>query len=347
MSREGDLAVESLKTALSMGEQSVHNIKIRGTLKPPPKTYDTDRVLTKHVIVHRGTEGFADRLQVLSNCIEYALLNDAYLCVDWRDPWWQCGFDRYFDLSVVQMISVDQVAEMIDLGASVYPPHTADELLAPLTRENAHTKRFYLGNILLKRDYDIVINSGSTDRGIYGKGIEDLLSFKHSVALELKTVIKQLVVPYICVHLRGSDRSYGKSLDDQLFPVVKHLRKRDGSRRVYVIGDDIALKDRLRETIGILSIDHINYAKYTHDYQVDKLREVYMGSHCKPVDQEIKHRLNIDTLLDFCIMAMAADAYSTCSKSYFFQMSRMLRGTPIYKLFRSLSTNTPETQSER
>jgi len=341
----GARAVEEIKTAIELKENGVNKIPIKGSLKPVSKTYDVDRVPTKHVIVHRGTEGFADRLQVLSNCIEYALLNDAYLCVDWRDPWWQCGFDRYFDLSVVQMISIENVAEMIHLGASTYPLHTADELLAPLTKENAHTKRFYLGGVLLKRDYDIVINSGSTDRGVYGKGIGDLLSFKYDIALELKAVIKQLDIPYTCIHLRGSDRSYGKSLDDQLFPVVKHLR-RSGRRRIYVIGDDILLKQRLKETRSILGIDHLTYAKYEHVYAIDKLRDVYMGSHRKPIDAETKHRLNIDTLLDFCIMAIANEAYSTCSKSYFFQMSRMLRGV-VFKLFRSLISNTPKTQSER
>lgn len=339
----GEAAVAAVKAAIAQGEEKFTSAaEHKACLKPLPAPYKP-RIPGKplHVIVHRGTEGFADRLQVLANCIEYAKLNSALLCVDWRDPWWVCGFDKYFDIVGVETISVDDVASMIETGATTYPVHTAEEFKLPLTKETAHSKRFYLNSILLKRDYDIVINTGSTNRAIMPEHMTHALVLKLEIANILAAVMCKMKPPFAICHLRGTDRTYGKSIDDTLFPIRKALRERSASDKVsavYMIGDSVVLKKRLLELHP--EVKPLPSMTYT----IDTLNGPSDGSHCVAIDADLKHKLNIETLLDFSVMAMAKRKYSTCKKSYFFKMASILRGE-IFLWFRLLSTL--KTQSEQ
>ena len=338
----GEAAVAAVKAALAQQEETFSKITDHNvSLKPLPSPYMPRKPGQPiHVIVHRGTEGFADRLQVLANCIEYAKLNSALLCVDWRDPWWVCGFDRYFSIVGIETISIEDVVSMVKLGSTTYPEHTAEELSAPLTRESAHSKRFYLNSILLKRDYDIVINTGSTNRAIVPDHMINGLVLKLDTATMLSSVMRQMSVPFSICHLRGTDRTYGKQIDDTLFPIRKSLRERSAEEKkttTYMIGDSTMLKKRLVELAP--------YVKpLPCKYNIDSLNGPADGSHCVSVADSTKHLLNIETLLDFSVMAIAKYKYSTCKKSYFFKMAKMLRGN-VLLWFRLLST--PKTQSEQ
>ena len=53
------------------------------------------------ILLLKGWEGFADRLQVLSHCINYCKVNQAAICVDWRDNMWgqeTFDFHDYFEI---------------------------------------------------------------------------------------------------------------------------------------------------------------------------------------------------------------------------------------------------------
>ena len=69
----------------------------------------------KQVVVVKGCEGFADRLQSLSHCLQYCLQNNAAICVDWRDDLWgqqTRDFADYFEVVDVSYLTLDDVAQL-------------------------------------------------------------------------------------------------------------------------------------------------------------------------------------------------------------------------------------------
>ena len=55
----------------------------------------------QQILVVKGWEGFADRLQALSHCMNYCIKYNAAICIDWRDYMWgqdNEDFSDYFEI---------------------------------------------------------------------------------------------------------------------------------------------------------------------------------------------------------------------------------------------------------
>ena len=95
----------------------------------------------RQVLVVKGHEGFADRLQVLSHAIQYCLKNGSEICVDWRDSHWGQGetdFDDYFEIIDVPLISLEEVVRRAKRGAKFYPPAWNIEILKDVPSPAIH-----------------------------------------------------------------------------------------------------------------------------------------------------------------------------------------------------------------
>ena len=84
------------------------------------------------IVVMKGWQGFADRLQLLSHLLAYCKKNNATICVDWRDKIW--GQEKedladYFDIMDIPTISIQEVVEKAKAGASVFPSTWTIEML--------------------------------------------------------------------------------------------------------------------------------------------------------------------------------------------------------------------------
>lgn len=291
--------------------------------KPEPKAYKPD-IDNPHIIIHKGIEGFADRLQVLSNSMEYAKLNSAFLSVDWSDYWFADDFYYYFEVLGIKTIKPDEITWN---NKTYFPDLPLEEVKKPITKDNynkGELKRLYLSGCLLKRDYDILINHGATVRQQNNENILRGLRFTPAVKEIISLVIKKLNIlghnAYPLIHLRGTDRRYGKKIDDILFPIRKQIKKHN-YKKCYCVYDDLALYERLKDFIEICPIEH------TYTKKIDSTE----GSHAQLLEN--KRGFNIDMLLDFCLIAAASKFHSCSAKSYFNNVARSIHAVHPLAIF--------------
>ena len=79
----------------------------------------------QQILVLKGWEGLADRLQSLSHCMNYCIKYNAAICVDWRDYMWGQGtrdFSDYFKIVGIPVVSLETVLKRMEEGAIVNPP---------------------------------------------------------------------------------------------------------------------------------------------------------------------------------------------------------------------------------
>jgi hypothetical protein len=317
---------EILKYDMSQTDNKLNDKKTflnKCFFKPEPKPYIPDPN-KPHIIIHKGIEGFADRLQVLSNSMEYAKLNSAYLSVDWSDYWFNDDFYYYFEVLGIKTIKPDEITWD---NKTYFPDIPIEEAKDPITKDNYNKgdpKRLYLSGCLLKRDYDILINHGATVRQQNNENLIRGLRFTPAVKDVISAVIKKLNIlgpnSFPLIHLRGTDRRYGKKIDDILFPIRKQIKKHN-YKKCYCVYDDVALYNRLKDFIEILPIEH----EYTK--KIDSTD----GSHAQVLKN--KRGFNIDMLLDFCLIASASKFHSCSAKSYFNNVARSIHANHPLAIF--------------
>jgi hypothetical protein len=317
---------EILKYDMSQTDNKLNDKKTflnKCFFKPEPKAYMPD-MDNPHIIIHKGIEGFADRLQVLSNSMEYAKLNSALLSIDWSDYWFNDDFYYYFEVLGLKTI---KPADISWENKTYFPDIPLEEHQEPITKENYNKgdpKRLYLSGCLLKRDYDILINHGATVRQQNNENLIRGLRFTPALKNVISAVIKKLNIigpdSFPLIHLRGTDRRYGKKIDDILFPIRKQIKKHN-YKKCYCVYDDKALYDRLGDFIEILPIEH----EYT------KKIDSHDGSHAQVLKN--KRGFNIDMLLDFCLIASASKFHSCSAKSYFNNVARSIHAVHPLAIF--------------
>ena len=288
----------------------------------------------KQILVMKGWEGFADRLQILSHSIQYCIVNDAILCVDWRDEMWGQGdtdFHDYFDILGIETITMDEVARRIQSGATCYPPSwTVADLVSPMTKyismKHTASKTEDMLNDYKKRECDIlVIKNGF--RKYHITNLLQHLRFTKAVSDAIQANLANVVLPFTAVHLRGTDRIAEpmETSVDKTIAKFSILPKYQTSR-VYVVSDMKPMVDRWisQHPTSI----HTNPANCIS--KIDMGTEKCAGSHMLP--KEVyeyygvsKREMNIDTLTDFVILAMADWCVGNMeTESCFTKMSRFI-----------------------
>jgi len=244
------------------------------------------------IIVSKGWEGFADRLQCLSYCVLIAKRFNRLIYVDWNDTIWDEGFQKYFyftDLPQVVKLSKIPKQKMAD----VYPAWWRHKLVLP------------------------------ANEWVYD--IKDQLEFKPAEGTHFEDIwvhsgigYREWNVAELCKHLRLQDE-----VKDQI-PLVKfdlplvHLRGMDREFKEYhwealrkkapvaaVISDDATLVERWMKE----SPDSMLISKPVKGYTHKTLAS--------------KHKSNIALLTEFMALAEAKEAYALNEESLFFKMARI------------------------
>ena len=276
------------------------------------------------IVVMKAWEGFADRLQVLSNLITYCLKHKAFLCIDWRDENWGQGrwdFHDFFEIIGIPVVTLETVNMIV--GAKIVPSCWAREYIAqPMNR-------LFLGSDFTGPDMcdnqekiegDIIVTNGRGVRKFDGQNIVNNLRFKKPVAELIQQRLSNFYLPATVVHLRGTDRFKPELINtwfekfDNLMPHCK--------ARVYHISDSQSLIDDWVKKVPhsklcnknstILKIPN-STKQGTHQLSHEAL-EFYGIT---------KYDLIIDALADFMALTMATDGIGL-EKSTFFEMARLL-----------------------
>jgi hypothetical protein len=285
--------------------------------------------MNKQIVITRSLQGFADRLQILSDAIEYCKRNDAALCVDWRDVAWgqtDKNFDDYFDLIKVESVTIEQVVQRLQEGATIYPDTwNAENIREPMTKVakivNGAAK--FNGNYK-KLNYDIIIIADE-DRTFHISNMIVNIRLKPDIQNIIIEKIRHLILPYTCIYIRGTDRLKidPEEAIDSLIQKYDNLLPFRKEQQCYVLSDMIAMIEKLKEKIEKAEIACPDNVIYKLD------RNNMKGTHF--IDKKVlahygltKHEMNISTITDFIILAMAETRVTNETKSIFYGMSEFI-----------------------
>jgi hypothetical protein len=261
----------------------------------------------QQILVLKGWEGLADRLQSLSHCMNYCIKFNAAICVDWRDYMWGQGkrnFSDYFQIVGIPVVSLETVLKRIEEGAKVNPPaYTLSHLEAP-PAEIIHFSEFAskIDNNCLKQEGDIIVHNSKGTRMWHLSNLIQNLRIAEEIRPSIISKLSRLYLPYTSIHLRGTDRKTDSTLKfvfdnyDQLPPHAK--------ARSYIISD---MRSLTEEWLALHPESHI----IDETAPVLKIPPGKQGTHM--LLEEVlefygitKHELNINTITDFLVIAFAS-----------------------------------------
>ena len=296
---------------------------------------------TNQILVVKGWEGFADRLQVLSDSIHYCIVNNASICVDWRDYMWGQGekdFSDYFEIVGIPTVSIGDVVDRLKNGSSVMPPVWTPELLASPPLESIHYDNFKMNfHGYKKLDSDIVVVNGKGLRTWHVDNLINNIKLKENIIPPIVEKLSSLNLPYTVIHLRGTDRLNEDSLNRMYSDYESqppHLRA-----RAYVISD-------MKKLINIWISRYPDSLVIERDPVVLKLPSTKQGTHMYEAEALefygiTKHELNMNTILDFLVISFANATYGN-SDSVFTSMGKIMRQAGVDGVAKWLGGFTPK-----
>ena len=165
----------------------------------------------QQILVVKGWEGFADRLQALSHCMNYCIKYNAAICIDWRDYMWgqdKEDFSDYFEIVGIPVVSLATVLSRVTAGAIVNPPAYTYDLLRDPPSQVMHFPEFQskIDNSCPKQEGDIIVHNS---KGLRMWHLSNLIKNIRVAESARKQIIQQLSglqLPYTSIHLRGTDR---------------------------------------------------------------------------------------------------------------------------------------------
>lgn len=178
-------------------------------------------------VVHKGMEGFGDRLQQLLMAVEYATVTQRYLVVDWRGEYWSTdlnlGFDYLFELRGVKNFQVSEFLKLLPHirgHVRVMPeawthrldfPH-AGEAYKPIYQVDSKHKSTMAEICAHQRaDFqeEVVVYAGTGSR-TYTATFIDNLRFHPHIMWHFEQEIRRIALPdrFVAVHLRGGDKPW-------------------------------------------------------------------------------------------------------------------------------------------
>ena len=283
----------------------------------------------EQIVLMRGWEGLADRLQILSHCIHYCKVHNAAICVDWRDYMWgqeTLDFHDYFEIVGIPTVPLQEVLLRIEKGASISPPTWDLMMIADPPNQSDHFKHFdsLIDNSYTKIKGDILVNNS---RGLRMWHLDNMISnlrLQKSVSDLIIERLTNLSLPFTAVHLRGTDRLEGKNVTQAIYTAVTSFEKLlpHARSRNYIVSD---MKEMVAEWIKKFP----GAQQVFSDYAVHKIPSGLQGTHQLPKEALDfygikKHELNLDTLTDFIIICFSNWSVGNSQASTFTTLSTFL-----------------------
>ena len=249
--------------------------------------------MTTKYIVSKGWQGFGDRLQCLSYCLNSALRYNRSLYVDWNDTIWQEGFYRYFHFVDLPFVTSDKDIKY----STIYPAFWKHKLMLPANAWVYNIKNELEFEPLKNLHYeDVWVHSGIGYREYDFNQLPKHLRLNDDIAQEIKARLIDFDLPV--VHLRGTDREVSES---------KWAELRSAAPIAWVISDDKALIDRWMAESPESKVFSNAKAGVNH-----------------LTEDANKHEMILQLLTDFFAIASADTAYALSDDSLFFSMARLL-----------------------
>jgi len=258
------------------------------------------------LIVSKGWEGFADRLQCLSYCIDMAVKYNRGLCVDWSDTLWTEGFYRYFSIAGLE-------ESKPNITHSIYPEFWTNAV----NKSNGdwiYRIKDYVG-------FDIAAADGDTQVWVHaGVGFRawSMTTLAKRLKIECLAELGEIKVYPSLVHLRGTDRP--ADLDKLQALAEQHPQ-------AVVVSDDVTCVQKWLEINPQAQV-------LTETLSTDG-----RGLHQVGLHGWTRHQLNLRAISDFLTISRAEQAYALNEESLFFTMARIY-GSSVKEIIKKGEINT-------
>lgn len=314
---------------------------------------------TKKYVLVLGEAGFGDRLQVLLEAMEYSKKTGRYLVVNWNDQIWnekeRYDFHHYFsftnDVKYIHFLDFFNIlrVQQRNNNFTIFPPCWNREK-NKLINIKFDSKRHYnlkynsfinnksIQNIIKNKKEDfsenLVIIPGNGFRTYtYRFFNKIILNQKYQEKIQNEPDFKNLCEePYICIHLRGTDRSLktkfnnnSNNSDEYVNSILNKILMRENKNitSFFICCDDNKLleifKKNRKEMSGLSGLRF-----YYHIDFLSKIKDVdlkHKGIH--NIDEEsllkegiTKQDINYYTIFDFVIMINSEEIISDGTSLY-------------------------------
>jgi len=285
----------------------------------------------QQIVVMKGWEGFADRLQVLSHCLHYCRIHKASICIDWRDYMWgqeTLDFSDYFEISGVNVVSLSDVIERMKKGATILPSMWNLEKISGVPDESTRGEEYDcpFNSSYNRVNSEIIVSNTKGIRTWHINNLTSNIRLKENIAEIISDRLKNLEIPFTVIHLRGTDRLSNLTLEESIKPAVDiiNLQPSRITDRMYVLSD-------MKEMINLWMTKFPKTKKLYTDYEIYKLpSNLSSGTHQISKDAiELyglkKHNMNIDTIYDFLIISSAKWCFGNSKDSTYTIMASFIR----------------------
>jgi hypothetical protein len=259
-------------------------------------------------LISKGWEGFCDRLQCLSHCLNIAVQNHRVIYVDWEDRIWchgSGGFFSYFDL-----VDICYVTSDLDIPRElpVFPPFWTRGLGLPADEWIHKVKDEVVFDLQSSApDQPVWVHPGVGFRAYDFNLFPKHLRLNTEVAVEILPLLARAIDELPVVHLRGTDRPMSEE---------RWASLRASAPVASVISDDLSLAKRwMAESPQSVLLSDTLVAEKAAGHKLDAGTLGNYGL--------TKHAMNIRLLADFLILARAKTAYALNAESVFFSMARL------------------------
>jgi hypothetical protein len=296
------------------------------------KVYSNEKMFNgQQIVVMKGWEGFADRLQVLSHCLHYCRLHKASICIDWRDYMWgqeTLDFSDYFEIVGVNVVSIADVIERMKQGTTILPSQWNLEKISSVPNESTRGEEYDcpFNNSYKRVNSEIIVSNTKGFRTWHINNLTSNIRLKENIATIIASRLKKLEIPFTVIHLRGTDRLSNLTLEESIKPAVDIIKLQPEyiTERMYVLSD-------MKEMINLWMSKFPKTKKLYNDYEIYKLpTNLNSGTHQIPKDvMEFyglkKHNMNIDTIYDFLIISSAKWCFGNSKDSTYTNMASFIR----------------------
>jgi len=284
----------------------------------------------QQILLVKGWEGFADRLQVLSHCLNYCIKYNAAICVDWRDYMWGQGnedFSDYFEIVGIPVVPLATILSRVTGGATVNPPAYTYDLLRDPPSQVIHFPEFQskIDNSCPKQEGDIIVHNTKGLRMWHLNNLIQNIRVAESARKQIIQHLSGLQLPYTSIHLRGTDRKTDTTISHVTagYTVLPPHAK----ARTYIITDMRILAEEW--------IQKNPEARYVNENApVLKIPPGTQGTHMLAAEVLefygiTKRELNLNTIADFLAIAFASWGAGHGESTFTKLGSFMRQGGPI------------------
>lgn len=250
--------------------------------------------------------------------VSYALNNNLQIYVDWRDPMWSHGTEDFYTYFKLVNMPVLQSLTDIPENATYYPSYWKGHLDEQITHDflQAHKDDNLNLNILNKPfDADVIVYSSCGSRTLYPDS-----SFFGNVFRIVDPRIVSKVQHHLKayplttswgIHIRGTDRLRPHKRMMSVQSIVARITGFGGLNKPHmvVVSDDkenAEIWKRFYPQSYLASTFFTDSTKGTHNMKKEELGIS-------------KDELNVQMLIDFCVLAKCEQVFSTVKDSRYAQ----------------------------